>query len=734
LEPSTGSVPLSQSDDLENWLPQLRQGHPRLFFNCETWPAVRVRALGVAADAWERLIEKVKGYPDEPEGDSGGPAFEREQKIAGQAFMMPTVKGSTEWGVQAMETAFVYLVSGEAQFLEKARRMLEVSVEVYHQCYRDRRVVNWYCMSRVCAIAAYDWICNDLTGGQRRAILAPLLRHVEDIQPAPDKPVIFGINDSDHKTGFYGVKNIPWFAGLAGYGDGIEDELAGRLLQTGYEHYSQMLNFREACALDDGGLASTTTGYALGAYSWASFNIFHTWKSAFGEDLAPHWPHMALFPNWILWNWIPADEHPLEFGSGDTYHGDNQLRTYALYEHMSQIMHFHGQSHPRCAALAAHIRNIVPENPGPTSWPVYPFLLTELENAPAPEPQDDSQPAARHFEGMGQIIMRSGNGPDATRCLFTVAGHAINHRHYDENNFIIYKKGFLALDTGTRAQSTDFQLRHYYAQTVAHNCILIHMPGEPQPSYWGPAYEGPEGKENYGGMIRRGLGELLAFETNPHYTYIASDGTACYSEEKCELALRQFVFIPPAHFVILDRVTSTDPNYRKTWLLHTQNEPQVTANTFHCDEGDGRLFCQALLPERAALTPIGGPGKEFWANGRNWELNEEFKVGQQEFQEKTGKAMLLGNWRMEVSPAEPSREDIFLHLIQVGDSGLANISSAEASRSDERVAVSFRAGEQDVSITFNITDQTSGRIAIRGTPVELGQELATGVMPQSGLD
>ena len=186
--------------------------------------------------------------------------------------------------------------------------------------------------------------------------------------------------------------------------------------------------------------------------------------------------------------------------------------------------------------------------------------------------------------------------------------------------------------------------------------------------------------------------------------------------------------------MILDRVTSTDPNYRKTWLLHTQNEPQVTANTFHCDEGDGRLFCQALLPERAALTPIGGPGKEFWANGRNWELNEEFKVGQQEFQEKTGKAMLLGNWRMEVSPAEPSREDIFLHLIQVGDSGLANISSAEASRSDERVAVSFRAGEQDVSITFNITDQTSGRIAIRGTPVELGQELATGVMPQSGLD
>ncbi|MDP6505933.1 MAG: hypothetical protein QF886_20085, partial [Planctomycetota bacterium] len=64
----------------------------------------------------------------------------------------------------------------------------------------------------------------------------------------------------------------------------------------------------------------------------------------------------------------------------------------------------------------------------------------------------------------------------------------------------------------------------------------------------------------------------------------------------------------------------------------------------------------------------------------------------------------------------------------------AKLSSAEASRSDERVAVSFRAGEQDVSITFNIANKASGRIAIRGTPVELDQELATGVMPQSGLD
>ena len=727
-------IPFINQDDLDTWLPNLRRSHPRLFFNSETWPAVKARALGVAAEDFEKLFERVKGYPDEPVGDSGGPPFESEQEIAGQTFMMPTAKEAREWGVQAMETAFVYLIGGEKQYLERARRMLEVSVGVYHQCYRERRAVNWYCMSRVCALAAYDWICNDLTEEQRHGILSPLLRHIEDVQSGPGKPAIHGINDSDHKTGFYGVRNIPWFAGLAGYGDGIDDELASRLLRAGYENYGLMLNFREACALDDGGLASTTTGYALGAYSWASFNLFHTWRSAFGQDLAQFWPHMSLFPNWIMWNRIPAEGHPLEFGSGDTYHADNHLRTYALYEHMSQIMHFYGKSHPNCAALAAHIRNIVPEKPSLTSWPVYPFLLTELEKAPPAQPPDASGAGARHFEGMGQIIMRSGTGADATRCLFTVSGHASNHRHYDENNFIIYKKGFLALDSGTRAQSTDFQLRHYYAQTVAHNCVLIHMPGEPQPPYWGPAYEGQEGRQNDGGQTRRGCGKLLAFESNAHFTYIASDATACYSEEKCELALRQLIFLPPDHFVILDHVTSTDPSYRKAWLLHTQNEPELTGDTFRCDEGDGRLFCRTLLPERATLTPIGGPGKEFWSNGRNWELNENFKGRLQEFEERTGKAMLLGNWRMEVSPAKPGREDIFLHFIQVGVKDLEAMTSADVFRSEDQVEIRFSEGEREVRLHFNLVNEAGGRISIRGTTVEFEQNLATDVMPQSGVD
>ncbi len=734
MKPDCDAVPFASPELSDHWLTKIRSDHPRLFFNQDSWPSVRARALGPSREYYEKIKERVDGYPDEPTGISGGPAFEREETIGGRIFKLPGAEPATEWGDQAMETAFVYLMTGDRQYLDRARRMLEVSIEVYHQCYRERRVVNWYCLSRVCALAAYDWIFNDLTPDQREEILLPLLLHIEDVQPDPGKPQIYGINDSDHKTGFYGVRNLVWYAGLTAAGDGIDDERALEFLRLGYKYNHDVLNFRKMCAQDDGGQASATTGYALGAYSQADFNLFHTWKSATGEELAPLWPHVAYFPIWIMWNWIPAKDSPKEFGSGDTYHGDNNLRTYALYDHMSQMMHFYGRSQPECAALAAHIREIVPEKNLAAYLAINPFLLTDFDSAPPPKSPSESRLFARHFEGLGQVVMRSGTGPEDTYCLYTIGSMAPNHQHYDENHFIIYRKGFLALDSGTRGNSKDFNLRYYYAQTVAHNCMLIRMPGEPMPRYWGPEYEGPEGKTNDGGMHQQIGGKVAAFETNKHYTYVAGDATPCYSNEKCKLALRQFVYVMPDHFVIFDRVISTEAEFAKAWLLHTQNEPAVDGDTFQADEGEGRLYCRTLLPRDAALTKIGGQGKAFWSNGKNWELNDSMKEQQENFKATTGKAMLLGNWRIEVSPCAPAIDDTFLHLIEVGDQTLHEMTPSKLVEEEDRKGVRFETHGKTVTVLFGTSGQPSGHITIESEGAKLlDGSLTEEVMPQAVL-
>ena len=104
--------------------------------------------------------------------------------------------------------------------------MLAASVAAYDECYRTGMAVNWYSTSRVSALAAYDWIYNDLTPDERRAILLPLLRHVEATQPGPKRRPIYRIGSSGTHEGFYGEPNIVWFAGLAAYNDGVDDATA----------------------------------------------------------------------------------------------------------------------------------------------------------------------------------------------------------------------------------------------------------------------------------------------------------------------------------------------------------------------------------------------------------------------------------------------------------------------------------------------------------------------------
>ena len=77
------------------------------------------------------------------------------------------------------------------------------------------------------------------------------------------------------------------------------------------------------------------------------------------------------------------------------------------------------------------------------------------------------------------------------------------------------------------------------------------------------------------------------------------------------------------------------------------------------DLGKGCLFVQTLLPANAGSTLVGGPGKEFFASGRNWPLEPDMNF------------KYAGNWRLEVTPAAAGTETRFLHVLQAADTGVA---------------------------------------------------------------
>jgi heparin/heparan-sulfate lyase len=699
------------AEELPPWTAKIRQDHPRLFFNADTWPEVRSRALG-AENAWysatkgrvDRLMEELKDV-ERPE--------------------------PRELGPQAAWAAFVFLVTEEDRYLELAEKCLDTSLRFYDACYQEKKSVNWYSTSRVHATLAWDWLYNDLTEAERADFMSRLVRAIDRVLKA--RPTIYRENMSGYSTGFYGVKNCLWFVGCTAFGTGIESERVNEWLVWGHDENLKMLEHRKRACGDDGGGASPTLGYVFGAYPWAEQNFFYTWLSATGENVAPEWPHSAWLANYVIWNWIAADPAPLQFGYGDTDHRTNRLPAGRLYTHMANIRHLYGESVPEAAALARHVQEILPAKSYSMSWFIYPFLLTRRNDSPDPFAPDDL-PHARHFDAMGQIFMRSGTGPGDTYCLFTCGGILRQHRHFDALNFVIYHRGFLALDSGTRYLEFDNgqHLANYYAQTVAHNCVVIHQPGEPPAHYWGGQVEG-----NHGGQHKQ-LGSVVqAFETNDQYVYVAGDATACYQHgvvkregqpdlgEKCSLATRQLVFLMPNHFVVFDRVSTTDPEYRKDWLLHTAYEPVISDKTIRADHGEGRMFCRTLLPADAVLTPVGGPGKEFRAAGKNWSIVDRGL--------KPENRAMMGQWRVEVTPREPRTDDLFLHVIQVGDQQLEAMDEVALIATARTAGARLSVGERTWEVTFDTTGELGGHVRRTGGGATIDTELTVTIQPQSGI-
>ena len=699
---------VGDAETLPAWTGKIREDHPRLFFNAETWPDVRRRALGEEREWYERVRRGVDSQlsllgVDQPEPQ--------------------------DLGLQAAQSAFVFLVSGETRYGELAKKCLEASLDYYDRCYQQRKSVNWYSVSRVHAVLAWDWLYNDLDEGQRAEIMGRFVRAVERVLKA--RPAIYRENMSGYSTGFYGVRNTCWFIGCTAFGTGIEPDLVNEWLTWGHDENLRMLAHRRKACGDDGGGASATLGYVLGAYPWAEQNFFYTWLSSTGENIAPDWPHGAWLANYAMWNAIPAPGGPLEFGYGDTPHETNRLPAGELYTHMANIRHLYADAAPEAAALARHLQESLPRQGYSTRWFIYPFLLSGLARSPEPL-APDKLPSARHFESMGQVVMRSGAGPDDTYAMFSCSGILSQHRHYDALNFVIYRGGFLALDSGTRHDefSNGQHLANYFAQTVAHNCVLIHQPGEPPARYWGGTVE-----RNHGGQ-HRALGSVVkGFQANRRFVYVAGDATACYQHagaklsppvpQKCSLATRQIVFLLPRHFVVFDRVVATDPDYRKEWLLHTAHEPRIDGRIFQADHGRGRLFCRTLLPEDALVTAVGGPGKEFWAAGKNWEIAAPTL--------KPENRAMMGQWRVEVTPGAPSREDLFLHVIEVGDRGLARMDDAELIRDNHGCGVRLKTEAGTWEVTFATNGELAGRIRSNGGAEPLDVSLGPTVQPQSGI-
>ena len=650
------------------WISRLRPQHPRLFLNEETLPAIRENVNGRFAERFQKLKEEVDNLPEDapfiikeglhtvrPDG-----TFQL-KKPALQGCSMVVYDG----GRQAASIAFVYLMTGDEKYIPKAKAYMRLAPQVWEWAAKGNIWADIFGASRINALTAWDWLYDKMTPDERSALIIPMLEYITKTQP--NGKYTFRRSIGGPTNGNYGETALEWYAGLAAYKCGIRDELAEQMLRRGAKLFVDMMDYRERVSGGSGLLAAITSGYTFGQYPYASLMFLYAWRAAFGEDLTDRWSQMADYPKWVDHALIPSKEPYVtyDYGIGDTPHRENRVQLgVGMSSHMAHIIELYGDRYPEKAQRAYALMRRIPEKwrwVAASPYPFWPYLAAKfdpemIEKAPAP-PEEPYY----FVPSFGLLLMRSGLTPNDTYAAFRCGSTYGNHQHYDELSFVIYHKGFLAMDSGSRTEADHHH--GYTSQSVAHNTILIHQPNEALPEFWKAWSYKPDGKVwyNHGGQFRNSCGRTIALRHSGNYVYAAADGTRDYSPIKCMEAVRQFVWIRPGLFVIYDRVESCTPEQEKEFLLHTQNKPEeCEPGVLKMMRGDGQLFIRTLLPLNAKQSFVGGEGHEFEASGRNWELMPNETIG--DVMKETGR------WRLEVRSPAPAKRLTFLHVIEAEDS------------------------------------------------------------------
>jgi hypothetical protein len=158
------------------------------------------------------------------------------------------------------------------------------------------------------------------------------------------------------------------------------------------------------------------------------------------------------------------------------------------------------------------------------------------------------------------------------------------------------------------------------------------------------------------------VADITAAYTNT----LSGRGTFSHRTRRVERAWRVFAYDRVDDVVIVyDEVVATRPEFRKRWLLHTISRPTIEGTRFVAEvgprkepgRGGGRLQGEVLLPRAASLSAIGGPGFEFFVDGRNYgDVGRLAEVADRTVPQRTE----AGSWRVELSPAVTAASDQFL--------------------------------------------------------------------------
>ena len=598
--------------------------HPRVFITAEDLPEIRLKVKEAPLkEYWERVLAEPR------------PFFR----------------------------AFVGLINDDQALRKKA------VVDFYDELKNttDGRLPN---IGMRLAACIYDWCYYDMEPTMREAYIKEIIR-------------IAGLHDP-----YYPARS----GGYTLVGHAAEGWLLSHQLPAGLAIYDEDPTMFDAAikVFMEGFLPSMNFYYQSHMHHQGDSYI----EARFQHDMIAAWllrkigvkpfsPDQQYVPYQLIYNLRPDGQ---QLRSGDTY--DDSGRNGGGGSHKigakNTIMYTTGVYYNDPYLM--EMSDIIPMNDFDDVYSII-FVPRNYTKKPISE-----LPKSKYFPSpQGELIARIGwdlgvNSNDAVIQMRIGEYFFGNHQCKDFGIFQIYYKGPLAISSGLYRGYGSGHWLNYYHQTISRNGLLIFDPNEKpadkSDNSGGQRYPlngrdhpidvkqitDPENGYKMGNVLSVAFGPD---KINPRYNYISGDITNAYALSKVEKVKRSMLTIntgvqeTPAIFVVLDQVVSTDPSFKKTWLLHSIEKPTISGQTFtvkrtgeeYSGEGryGGKLSVQTLLPKSADLRAVGGDGKEFWI--------ESTQTNYMETSREPGAEP--GAWRMEVSPKKANKETVFLHAMAV---------------------------------------------------------------------
>jgi len=524
-----------------------------------------------------------------------------------------------------------------------------------------------------------------------------------------NKTVDANVRSESHvfHNGWYGYKN--WGIGLACYATYYENDRAPEILGA----LKQEWDTRAAPALD---MAGDGGGWAEGYYVnyWLYEWLFFCEVGRHCEGINYYASAPKFFTNRAIasmFETYPGIRQynsrrsiPMGDGGGRTFGGDRDktlsarriLVNYFCDDTDHQVVHTFNEITPRSSVGVYAYKDFLWHDTNVQKKELNHFKLSHISPGP------------------GYVYARSSWHDDATYFFFKCGDRFTAHQHLDIGHFLIYKCEELVGDGGHYDSFGSDHDVNYHLRTIAHNTMLIHDPSETWSRIRAGNISGNDGGQAHDWPHHNGavsdadewqkrselydIADILAFEDQDSYVYVAGDCTRAYSPKKLEYFTRQIVFIRPGTFVIFDRVKSKNPDFKKTWLLQAMKPPTQTKSNLIITNGKGRLFIQTLLPDNPQIKLIKNSNLYNY-DGKTYPPSRD-----------TGPAP---ECRIEISPSRPKAVDYFLHVLTAVDANTPSVNKAVAQVNEQEVTVTI--GETRIAF---LKTEIGGRIEISGRRIK----------------